>query len=176
VVRSHRRDEPGRRAAFRIATAVIISGSGLSVALVTAGGPGTPPANSTRTANEVARGNLQPVVPEPTLSVDNAAPTATTDPTTGPATNATITTTQPRAVTRTPAGVGPLATSDPTPTAPAPTATTPEPTTPAPAPTTPTPTTPAPTTPTTTTTSEPTPVPTTPAATTTPEPTASPTA
>ena len=58
VIRSHRRDEPGRRAAFRILTAVIISGSGLGIALATAG-PSTP----TRTATESFDGPVRPPAP-----------------------------------------------------------------------------------------------------------------
>src|SRR4030095_5454918 len=68
VIRSHRRDEPGRRLAFRILTAVILSGSGLSIALITAGGRDDPHQIPVRTSDEVSR----------------ALPRAPVDPTTDP--------------------------------------------------------------------------------------------
>ena len=53
MIRSHRRDEPGRRTAFRVLTAVIISGAGLGVAMITASGSEAP-STPVRTSDELS--------------------------------------------------------------------------------------------------------------------------
>ena len=88
MIRSHRRDEPGRRLAFRLITAVILSGSGLSIALLTAGGGSDPQQVPIRTSDEVSRAmpreaidttpdDLVPNYPAPSLATP-IAPTSTT--------------------------------------------------------------------------------------------------
>jgi len=156
VIRSHRRDERGRRIAFRVLTAVIVSGSGLGIAMITASGSEAPASTPNRTSDEVSRGHLR--IPDD-LSQTFAVPTPSTPPATTSA--AAPTTTQPRLAARgsgSGAGTGGALTSvpsqpapttkspTPAPTTAAPTSPSPVPTTPSPAPTSPapSPTSPAP--------------------------------
>ena len=97
MIRSHRRDEPGRRAAFRILTAVIISGSGLGIALATAG-PSTP----TKTATESFGGPVRPPAPGSTTPTHATTPDApATSDAVVPSATATQSTTQPQLSART---------------------------------------------------------------------------
>ena len=100
VIRSHRREEPGRRTAFRVLTAMIISGSGLGVAMITAGGSDAP-SSPVRTSDDVSRS--YPRLPDD-LETNLAlpAPTTASVPTTAPAptSSAAPSTTQPRLAAR----------------------------------------------------------------------------
>src|SRR5262245_43462053 len=81
VIRSHRRDEPGRRLAFRILTAVMLPGSGLSVALITAGGGDDPHQTPVRTSDELSRA-LPRIPADPTLEPSPATDDPSSTPTT----------------------------------------------------------------------------------------------